>query len=91
MLMLIKMLIKRLDAEKAFDRVLWPFIFETCEAYCFNQRLIKLVKKNIQSTKCKRKDQWSSFREICINDKTRRSLITFDLNDDIEACWSKSV
>lgn len=43
------LLLLTIDAEKAFDRVLWPFIFNTAEAFGFHQKFIdwlKLMYKN---------------------------------------------
>ena len=38
-----QMLTVTLDAEKAFDRVSWPFLFGVCEKFGFHKTFIKLM------------------------------------------------
>ena len=44
-------LILTLDAEKAFDRVSWPFIFETCSRFGFHDTFIKWLHAMYSSSK----------------------------------------
>ena len=47
------MLILTLDAEKAFDRVSWPFLFAVCEKFGFHQTFIDLMKNMYKDPKAR--------------------------------------
>ncbi len=44
-------LLLTLDAEKAFDQVLWPYIFELCKGFDFHNTFINWLKAMCQKTK----------------------------------------
>lgn len=49
---------RTLDADKAFDRVSWPFIFETCKEIELFWNFPELAANDVQNTKWQNKDKW---------------------------------